>query len=273
MKRKLGYVAAGFVGLLVIGGVAFAVTGGPLADLRPSSVTVGSQPDREERGRTLLQSAWEAAGGERTLARSSARFELRDHWVGTATLFNPWPDDDQRVRFEIETHTFNSTATLLNGESANVTWGIENGEGWTEAGGERTASDDPNLRFMLPTVHYFIELSQRLTEAPVVRWVDERTIDGRGYDVVFATWTSVEAHDGEDQYLVFIDQHTGRIGKVQYTVREIARFATGTCHLDDQREVDGVWIPHVMTVTAEPTDPVDEYMHRMTISDFEWSES
>ena len=115
-----------------------------------------------------------------------------------------------------------------------------------------------------------MEMPQRLTEAPIARWVHERTIGRHTYDVVFATWRTVEAHSEEDQYLVFIDQETGRIGKVQYTVREIAPFAAGTCHLDDQREVGGVWIPHRMSVTNEPSDSPDDYLHRMTVSEFAW---
>ncbi|MGF1465452.1 MAG: hypothetical protein ACFCGT_04895 [Sandaracinaceae bacterium] len=259
--------------LILLGVAAFLVTGGPLADLRPEEVTGAPQPDREARGRALLTSAWEAAGGERTLAHPAARFRFRDHWQGLGTLFNPWPANDQRAIVEIQTHSFNSVVELLNGPSEGVTWGIRDGQAWMEEGGTRAPTDDFNLRFMLPTIHYFMELPQRLTEAPIARWVEERTIGGRSYDVVFATWRTVEAHDEEDQYLVFIDRETGRIGKVQYTVREMGRFVTGTNHLDDQREIGGVWIPHRQSVTPEPTDSPDDYLHRMTVEDFVWLDS
>lgn len=270
MKRALAWTAGALGLVLLLAVIALVVTGGPLADLRPPEITVDPQSERETRGRALLDEAWRAAGGERTLAHQRARFELRDEWLGISTLFNPWPDDDQRMQIELRTHTFDSQVEFLDGPEEGTTWGITEGSGWIERDGQRTSSDDTNLLFMLPTVHYFMEISQRLTEASIARWAGERTIDGRTYDVVFATWRTVEAHDEEDQYLVFIDRATGRIGKVQYTVREIARFVVGTCHLGDQREVDGVWIPHRMSVTSEPTDSPEDYMHRMSVSEFTW---
>lgn len=271
MKRTLLLLLAGIAAILILVIGAVVVTGGPLADLRPPSITIEPQPDREARGRALLQTAWEAVGGDKTMARPAARFRFRDHWQGfLATLFNPWPSGDQEADFVVRTHSFDSRAHLINGPEAGVTWGIDDSQGWRLVDGQRAPSDDPKLRFMLPTVHYFMEIAQRLTEAPIARWVGTETIGTETYEVVYATWKTAEAHDGADQYLVYIDPKTGRIAKTKYTVREIARFATGTCHLEDYREVDGVMIPHRMTVTPEPGDDVEAYLHRMTVSDFVW---
>ena len=66
------------------------------------------------------------------------------------TLFNPWPDDDQRLRIELRTHSFDSQVEFLNGSEAGATWGINAGKGWIERGGQRSATDNTDLQFMLP---------------------------------------------------------------------------------------------------------------------------
>lgn len=270
MKKIVIKVGLGVLIALMVGGGILYLTGGPLVDLKPDVITVAPQPEREARGRALLQGAWEAVGGEQTFARPALHFLFDDQWQGAAQLFTPWPDVRQRARVTLQTHTFNSRFELLNGERKGTTWGIDNGRGWTEVNGTRSPSEDSDLLFILPTVHYFVELSQRLTEAKVVRWVDERVIDGTTYDVVLATWKTVEGHDDADQYLVYVDQQTRRIGWAHFTVREVARFATGACKLEDYREVGGVWIPHRITIFAEPGDAPAEFMHRMTLSKVKW---
>lgn len=266
MRRVLIVLLA----LFVLAGGGFAATGGPLADLRPDVITEAPQPEREAKGRALLDSAWRAAGGEQTLDHDTVSFTFEDTWVGVGTLFNPWPDDAQRARITQRVHSFDSRVELENGPAADTTWGITDGRGWTEQSGAATPSDDPDLLFMLPTVHYFVEMPQRFTEAPIARFVEERTIRGRTYDVVFVSWETPLAHDAHDQYLVHIDQETGRVGIVHYTVRAIGRFVTGVGHLLDQREVDGVWIPHRMPVTtAVDADPAD-HLHEMLLSDVRW---
>jgi len=267
---KFKHIALGVGGALALAAAAFAIAGGPLADIKPDVITAEPQPERQARGAALLQSAYAAAGGDALLGHQAARFEFEDVWSGMAKMFSPWPDPEQRATVTLTTHSFDSMAELHNGPAAGTTWGIEGGAGWTEAGAVRTPSDDPNLLFMLPTVHYFVEMPQRLTEAPITRWVEERTVGDARYDVVYATWDSVLAHDEHDQYLAFISQATGRLEKVQYTVREVGRYVSGTGHLDDQRLVGDVWIAHDMVVTQNPDDPLDSALHRMVLSDFVW---
>lgn len=184
------------------------------------------------------------------------------------TLFNPWPDDDQRARITTRIHTFDSRAELLNGPDEGLTWGIQDWAPYTERDGARTAVDDASIRFMLPTVQYFVEMPQRLTEAELVRHVGQQTVGGDTYDVVYATWGTLEANAEYDQYLLFFAPESGRLAKAQYTVREMMNLAVGTIHLDDQRAIDGYWVPHRMTVTSSPQDDPDTYMHRMVLTDF-----
>jgi len=255
--------------LLVLAVAAFAITGGPLADIKPASVRA-DDPDADRRGRALLAAAYEAHGGDAALrSHQTATFTMRDTWFGVNALFNPWPDADQHLRMTTRIHSFDSAAHLLNGPEEGVTWGITDGRSWRLRDGSKTVAPDADIEFMLPTTHYFTELPQRLTEAELVRYVGEETIADSTFDVVFATWGSLDATEQFDQYLVYIDKDTGRIGKIFYTVREIMRSVSGTAHLDDQRSVDGWWVPHRMTITATPSDdPEGSPLHRMVIEEY-----
>jgi len=240
-----------------------------LADIRPSEIDpAAEQAERAEEGRALLAAAAEAHGGiARWRALQTTELLFRDDWYGMAQAFNPWPSASIRAHVVQKTATFDSRVRFLSGEEAGLLWGLEQGSAYTAVGDDPPVpSDDGDIRFMLPTTQYFLDLPFRIPEAEHVRSVGERTVGGETFDVVYATWGSIAANGDFDQYLLFLDQQTHRIDKVQYTVREIAPFVGGTCHLMDQRQIDGLWIPHEMVVTASPDeDPSGGGMHRMVV--------
>ena len=240
---------------------------GCLADLKPPELVEGPQPEREANGRALLAAAADAHGGLATWkAKQSTELIFADHWIGIGTWFNPWPDASMRGSIRQRPGTFDSRVTFLGGEQDGVTWGIDDGVGFVvSAAGERSASDDSDLLFMLPTTQYFVDLPFRIQEAALVRAAEPQTLDGTPYDVVYATWGSIEKNAEFDQYLLYLDPQTHRIAKAYYTVRAISGFVTGTAHFTDLREVDGLWIPHTMVVTQSPTDAPDAALHTMTI--------
>ncbi|MEZ4320007.1 MAG: hypothetical protein R3F61_21025 [Myxococcota bacterium] len=267
MRRGL-IVLGGVLGaLLVGGGTALAVLGVPLVDIRPDEVRLGDDPVAEARGRELLAEMLEAHGGADALLRHrTASFDFEDTWVGLGTLFNPWPDAAQRAHVTLDVHSFDSEVLLENGPQAGVTWGITDFATWRRSDGATETVHDADMRFMLPTVHYFFEMPQRLTEAAIVRYVGPREVRGERYEVVYATWGEPGANPDFDQYLIYLDPDSHRLAKVHYTVREIAPFVSGIAHLLDQREVDGFWVAHDIPVTTEVDGDPDANLHRMVFS-------
>ena len=79
------------------------------------------------------------------------------------------------------------------------------------------------------------------------------------------TWDSFEANTDADQYVVYINRTTGRIDKVNYTIREFARFATGAIHYVDFRDVDGVLIPLRQYITSDVDDDYEDNIHLIEI--------
>ncbi len=242
----------------------------PKADILPAGIEPTSvQSKRAEDGRALLERAASAHGLDRWRETAHIEMRLDDRWYGIARLANPWPSSDVQATVTQTPETFDSTVTFLSGPREGWTWGIEDWKTYTESpAGDRNDRQRNNIRFILPTVQYFVDLPFRIIEAPIVRLADPQTIDGVEYDVVYATWGSVEANREFDQYLVFIDRETHRIDKVSYTVRELGSFLKGTCHLDDTREIDGIWIPHTLTVTGKlDADPKKKPVHVMKLTE------
>ena len=73
-----------------------------------------------------------------------------------------------------------------------------------------------------------------------------------------------------DQYVAYIDPSTGLIRKLQYTLREFARFVQFTMHYDDYVEVAGVKIAQQQSLTGKPDDSPDKFMHRITVKHVEF---
>jgi len=274
-QRIGGVVAVGLVGLVgVVGGLV--AWGGPLNDLRPDVITVDApQPDREAKGRELLQAAYEAHGAKRWMDQPGQRLQLRDDWPGTmGVISRPWPLDGQRLTVHQRRHNSFDSEVVMHGEGVEGTvWAIQDGQPYKQLPGQpRAAVDDDAIAFLLPTMHYFVELPQRITEAELVRYVGTETVGDTTYEVVYATWGSWAAGDTYDQYLVYIDPQTGRIDKAAYTVRDITRFLGGAAHYDGFDEVGGVLMPGTITITFDVNDdPTDDanVIHRMTIESLE----
>jgi hypothetical protein len=265
MIRRVAVGLFAVLGLLVVGVAAMVV---PLADVRPATVALGDDPAAEAEGRGLLAQMLDAHGGAAALhAHEALAVEIRDTWVGVGKLFNPWPDHDQRASLRLRVHTFDSSVLFHNGAREGQTWGIREGQVYRVDGAAEAPVDDAGLRFMLPTAHYFLEMPQRLTEAQIVRSAGRERVGDVDYDVVFATWGTVDANATYDQYRIYLDSKTHRLAKAWYTVREKGRFVEGVAHMDDQREVGGFWFAHRVPVTmAVGDDPAVDALHTMVFS-------
>lgn len=241
---------------------------GCLADIRPDAVLSAGDPVAAgASGRARLEAAAAAHGGLAAWqARRSVTVELDDRWRGIYRLASPWPTPDVRVRLEQRLHSFDSRATFLDDENVGLVWGISEWTTWSDSPRRGVqVRKNRDTRFMLPTMHYFTELPYRLLEAPIVLDAGEQTIRGVDYDRVFVTWQGVDPNREFDQYVVYIERDTGRIGKAAYTIRELGGALEGAMHFEQMREIDGHWLPMRMVVTSTPEDDPLRYLHRVDV--------
>ncbi len=254
--------------------------GACLADIRPPSLAAldseqAPSDDARARGRKFLNQAAEKHGLEQWKQYRTTSAEVSDSWYGTLIrMMSPWPEPDVRFNIDFENGKSAVRAEFLS-SSDNVgsdgleglVWGVQQWKPYRQRKGAQVVEfvDDSDIRFMLPTVQYFISLPFRVIEAPIAVDAGIVNIDGKSYQRVLATWGSIEPNREYDQYIVFIGQDSGLIEKLEYTVREVMPFITGTMHYDDFRDVGGVKVGFKQTVTSSPTD--QEVMHRIVLQD------
>ncbi len=248
-----------FKGLALLLLVAALVTTAAcsLSDIRPAKlVQEGVTPTSTQKGRALLaQLAVKHGTLERWRKMKVTQAVITDRWPSlfVAKAAAPWPDPEQRFLHTMLTGQDNSRLEYLGGEEDGRVIGIQN---WAtyhhDDAGQPVFEENANTRFWLPTVQYFVEAPFRLNEAEVVTWVGQEELNGRTYSKVFLSWGTEKPQGAVDQYIAWIDQKTGLLGFLEFTVRDIAPFVISTMAFEGYHEVQGFQVPTVMRLLDKP---------------------
>jgi hypothetical protein len=285
LTREIGRRRQWLVALAALGVGGFALTlGTGHADVRSAAVRHPA-PDSARRGRALLDRMTERHGLHAWKTHATMEVVAKDSWPAGGPW---WPEATQRFRTLALLGTFSSRAELLDGRGQGEIWGIQSWACYKRKAGEAApgflAEPDRAISFYLPTLQYFNELPFRLRQAPVVLDAGVARHRGRGYDRVFVTWGGAEPRPEHDQYVLWIDQETGLLRMVRYTLRDgvawlppvqAALFRSvmlGTMHYEDYREAGGVMVPFVQTVVLPPPEltryPLHEHaFHRLELEE------
>ncbi len=238
-----------FALILVLGGCA-------TADLRPDPPVFAD--DAEAAGRAWLAKAALAQGAQTLNGHETASLWLKDVWTGWLykAAAMPWPENGQPLRLDTRLGSDDGRMTFIGGPKAGQGWGIQQWATYhADAEGKLTfdAVDDPDseIQFWIPTTLYFPFIAWRIQEASVVKLMTPQVIDDRTYQRVFASWGKAEPQSNVDQYVVYIDSETHLIRWANYTVRDIADFATGLMQYSDYRDVGGLKLPFSMRVVPQ----------------------
>jgi len=261
-------VVVGLVGFMVALHV-FYVT-----DLRPDSLSTDTlTAEAAQRGRQLLAQAAERHGRSAWEIHSTLDLLATDTWFGliARTRFNPWSLSEQKLRMLLLRGTWSSRVELLSGPDTGTVWGIQSWHPYrAESSGAPRFADDPTIQFYLPTYQYFIEAAFRLGTAEIVADIGEARDQGETYDRVFATWGSVEAHIEHDQYIVWISRDSGFIERFEYTVRDFGGVAAGATRYSDYRSIDGVMVPHRLSIRLVMPGGLESEAHVLEIERAVW---
>lgn len=219
----------------------------PLSDLRPESLRDGPiSPEAEARGRQILARAAEVHGGETWRQHQTWQVVLEDRWSDAPLIQrrSPWPDGARWLSLQFAPGTPDARVTFLDGPLHGTSWGLAQGRTYAQAPGAAPAWGEAEpMASRLPTMQFLIEFPQRITEAPFVGHVGQRSLEGRPTEVVFASWGSVAPHPSYDQFLVYVDAESHHVRAMEYTVRKSGRTLLGHRTWHDLREVDGVVVP------------------------------
>ena len=263
-------------------GFPHRVTDG-LSDLRDPEVLRATESDRA-RGRRLLEAAAERQGLAVWRRHHVLEVVGVDRWPEQGPW---WPQVDQRVSLQQLLGTFTSRARLLDGPRSGQIWGVQSWRSYQRANDKALASTpaerDLTATFYLPTLQYFNELAFRLLSASLIVDAGERFLGGRAYDRVFVSWGTSQAREEADQYVLWIGKASGLVEKAHYTVRDVVDLpfvpaeqhdavragSAGTIHFEAFRDVGGVQIPFIQTVTLFGPEQVEAPLDQRFVHRFE----
>lgn len=267
MRRAL------FVGLalpcLGVFGLSLYMQG--VGDLRTEYVKQEStSAAAQKRGRTLLeQSSAEIGGLERWRELKEMPVEItfvHDWHDGfLRRFFMPIEFSGQKLLLALRPGELDARLTFLDGDWEGTSWGISEGRTYrADADGAVAWEPDETVDFNLKSYRFFFFLPFLLAEAELISYAGERTLRGKTYDLVFATWGSWEPQRNVDQYLLWICRDSSRIDFVQSTVREKFPRSIVTLALDDYRVVQGVKLAFSMKLVQD-MEVVDAGMHHVKV--------
>ncbi|MEM7657139.1 MAG: hypothetical protein AAF399_13480 [Bacteroidota bacterium] len=233
-----------------------------LADLS----TAQAHEDQSSRGKAILEGAMRAHGADKWDQIASYEGEMEDEFYGVmGNVANPHKANPVSVKLTLEPRTYGGMLHFQDQEAKDKAWGLEDGAGYSlNWAGERSNKRAKDALFWIPTYQYFVEFPARILEADVFRYTGTEDIKGRTCDRVFVSWNQVDPQKEFDQYLVWVDQESHLIQKVEYTVREAGGFLTGFIMLEEMKDFDGILLPTRMPVGSSLLKE-GKWLHEMRI--------
>jgi len=222
--------------------------------------------DSGKKGQTILKAAMQAHGADQWDEIGKYEVTLEDEFFGTVgKIANPHKVNPVPVALTLKPRKFEGLMKFRDKQIKYQAWGVENGQGYAiNWEGEKIAKREDDALFWIPTYQYFIEFPARILEADVFRYIGTDTIEGKVCDQVFVSWGKIEPQKEFDQYLVWVDQETHLIQKIEYTVREAGSFISGYVLLQELKDFGGIKIPTRMPVGSSMLKE-GKYMHEMRI--------
>ena len=230
------------------------------------------------KGKQLLEEAWEKQGLDKLSSHKSYKFKGIDTWRGfIGKKVKLWPEAKTEISFKYRIGTFDGQLEYLSGERKGYKAGLQNWNYYEirPSGNIAFIKADPPVKFGLAAFQYFVEMLDRLKQTPIISYAGERNFRGKTYDMVFCTWNKAEPHAEADQYVVWINKETGLMELTQYTVRDNfnktpgGKMAYGCVEYTDFRNINGILIPHVQTIYSfQPKEKQENFLHQLILSDF-----
>ena len=223
----------------------------------------------------MLQKMYEAHALHQWDSIETYSVHLTDEFYGLIGKFgNPFPNNKADFEFQAIPGTFSSKVTFRDKKWKGKVWGIQSWRTFSsnKTGGiELHANNDKTIEFWLPTYQYFIEIPLRVFEANVISYAGERKMNGRTFDLVFATWKTGNPQKDIDQYILWIDQANHRLAQMQYTVRDEYKWIHATLKYTKYETKDGILIPSEMKVNLFGPEK-KKVFHKVSIKNIKFNQ-
>ena len=263
-------------GLIVI----LFLLSGCIANLRPGVVKKkGITEESARRGKEILEESWRTQGFHLLHSHQSYSYQATDAWKGLmGKIGKPWPDVESLLRFKYAIGTFDGQVVFQSGENDGQVAGQQS---WSYYEYRRDTvvfmEANPKISFTLAAYQYFMELADRLKDAPIIAYAGRKTFKDQLFDLVFVTWQTPKPHRDHDQYILWINHESRLLEYAEFTIRDnflkmpgVGAFY-GSIAYKDFRKINGILIAHEQRVFMNsPNEDQDKYLHKVMIEDFEF---
>jgi hypothetical protein len=251
-------------------------------DLLPSALKGDANAsENKAKAKAIFEKSWKAHGVDSLKQHEVYQLTTVDDWKGPmAGMGKLWAQKNTNMLFKYVPNTFDAQVEFLNGETKGMKAGLQSWKYYEQAvGSEIEFKDEANVRyrFGMAAYQYFTETVSRLSNAEFIRFAGTEEFNGSTYDLVYATWGSMEGNDQHDQYILYFNQETNMLDYATYTVRDNYLKMPGggmmyaTMRFNDYRNIDGFQVPFEQTVFMfGPQEDKDNYIHKLTLSSFEF---
>ncbi|MEP0265808.1 hypothetical protein [Dokdonia sp.] len=242
-----------------------------IADLRTSAIN-DTTPDREQKAIDLLDKAIKNQNLDILVNSEIYSYKITDNWKGLSAILNPFPKDNELMEMRFKPKSFDSQFFYVNAKD-HITYGVQSFKYYKiDETGNVKFKDKKSMSFSLPAIQYLFELPIRIKEAPILKYAGSEEMEGITYDLVFATWESLEPNKEFDQYLLYISQKTGVVTFASYTVRDAylpsPKNVYGSIRYEDMREnSDGIKYPTVIYIQINKLKSKNTWTRKMTLQD------
>ena len=242
-----------------------------LSDLRPKDFRneIKFTSESKEKAIQILEKYAQYAGAEKWEDVKTYEVDFTDNFYGIkGGLAKPYPDKKNQFKLRYEFLKERGTMTFLKGKNKNQIWGYDEGVTYTRADykSEALIKKSKKIEFWLPTYQYFIEFPLRISKADVIYHVGVKKYGLNNYDLILVSWKTPAPQRKLDQYLIWVNQSTGLVDKLQYTIRDQGAILKGTAILDEYQNYNGIQIPSLFKVylKEDSTKP----LHIMRVFNF-----
>lgn len=220
-----------------------------IADLRTPAVNENID---DSKGRVILKAAAQAHGVSNWEKYATYEVDFNDQFFGfVGKNGNPFPNNEANLKLQYIPNTFNGRGIFTKGKWEGDIWGIQSWQTYEiDKGEEIEFEKEKDILFWIPTYQYFIEFPLRIQSASLISFAGTAEVEGKTCDLVFASWNTPAPQKDVDQYLIYIDQDSKLITKIDYTIREVYTWLTGTVYFKEMQEVGGIQFPFYMPVES-----------------------
>lgn len=258
--KRFWKVAVVILIILIIGTIWFVMTP---TDIRPDYL--GDKVTKEDsiKGQELLLEMQGAYGGkDHWLAFKIGSYAQTADWYDNKLGVAGWDTLPQQFEMISTLGTDDCEFTLLNGENRGQTWGVADWKSYQVLdNGEQSFQENEKYQHKLIYKNYWFQFPFRIGEAPIISYAGEAEVEGKTYDLLYATWGSVDANREYDQFVLYVDKKTRLVEWLHFTLREKVKFIHITAHFTDFKTVNGITLPFSQYLTIGSPNNVLMKMH------------